>query len=89
VVSIAAACPAVYETLTNWKSIFTPPEKAIIPLMVPQEEYLKKATTLAGLSWSFFAAVGSSLGGLVLTLFGFQACFCKFVFTKMLWARRG
>ena len=55
--------------------LYEPCRSAIIPLLVPEEEYLKKATTLAGLCWSLFAAVGSSLGGLVLTLFGFKACF--------------
>ena len=58
--------------------LYEPCRSSIIPQMVPEENYLKKATTLAGLAWSIFAAVGSSLGGMVLTWFGFKACFCKF-----------
>ena len=61
--------------------LYEPCVSAILPQMVVDmphsDDYLKKATTLAGLSWSLFMAVGSSLGGLVLTLFGFRACFSK------------
>ena len=59
--------------------LYEPCRSAIIPLLVPEEDYLKKATTLAGLAWSIFTAVGSSLGGFVLTWFGFKACFCKYI----------
>lgn len=55
--------------------LYQPCRMALIPLLVPEEAYMKKATTMAELSWSVFAAVGSSLGGLVLTAFGFRTCF--------------
>ncbi|CAB9505976.1 Pfam:DUF894 [Seminavis robusta] len=59
--------------------LYEPCVSAILPLMVadmPQSDnYLKKATTIQGLSWSLFAAVGSALGGVVLTYLGFRACF--------------
>ena len=59
-------------------AIYDPIRQAIVPLLVPQEEYLKKATTLAGLAWSLMAAVGASLGGIVASLFGLSVCFSKF-----------
>jgi MFS family permease len=66
--------------------LYEPCVSSILPMMVADmprsDDYLKKATTLAGLSWSLFMAVGSSLGGLVLTMFGFRACFCKAMFLE-------
>lgn len=55
--------------------LYEPCRSAIISLLVTEENHLKKATTLAGLAWSIFTAVGSSLGGFVLTWLGFKACF--------------
>jgi len=45
-------------------------------LLVPSEEELKKATTMAGLAWSVMAAFGSATGGFLVTLLGLRACYC-------------
>ena len=55
--------------------MYEPCRSSMIPMMITDQEYLKKATTLSGLCWSVFAAVGSTLGGFALTALGFQACF--------------
>lgn len=57
--------------------LYEPCRSSIVPLLVPQEDYLKKAITVAGISWSAIAAFGSSLGGLLVMRFGFRTCFRK------------
>lgn len=59
-------------------ALYEPCRSSIIPLLVPQENYLKKATTLSSLAWSLMAAVGSSLGGIAVTSLGVRACFGTF-----------
>jgi len=56
--------------------LYEPSRSAIIPLLVPSEEELKKATTMAGLAWSVMAAFGSATGGFLVTLLGLRACYC-------------
>lgn len=57
--------------------LYEPCRSAIVPQMVKDANYLHKATTLSGVVWSTMAAVGSSLGGLLVASFGVSACFGK------------
>ena len=56
-------------------SIYDTVRRAIVPLLVPQEEYLQKATTMSGIVYSLMAAFGSSLGGIVASKYGVTTCF--------------
>jgi Na+/melibiose symporter-like transporter len=56
--------------------LYEPSRSAIIPLLVPEDEGLKQATTLAGLSYSCVAAFGSASGGIMVALFGIRTCYC-------------
>lgn len=56
-------------------AIFEPCRSSMLSLLVDDEEYLKKATTLTGLAWSLMAAIGAALGGFVVAAFGIRACF--------------
>lgn len=56
-------------------ALFEPCRSAMIPLLVTEEEYLKKATTLTGLAWSLMAAFGAGLGGFAVAALGIQYCF--------------
>jgi MFS family permease len=58
-------------------ALYEPCRGALLPLLVTDEEGLKNATTLSGLAWSLMAAVGASLGGVLVALFGWKFCFCK------------
>jgi MFS family permease len=55
--------------------LYEPCRSSFTPLLVSSEDELKKATTLTGLSWSVFAAVGSSLGGVIVSSMGLRTCF--------------
>jgi hypothetical protein len=59
--------------------LYEPSRSAIIPLMCPGNEEMKKATTLAGVAWSMIAAFGSAIGGLLVTLVGIHGCYSKCV----------
>ena len=52
-----------------------PARSALIPMLVTNEGYLKKALTLTELTWSIMACVGASTGGLVTEYLGINACF--------------
>jgi Na+/melibiose symporter-like transporter len=56
--------------------LYEPSRSAIIPLLVPEDEGLKQATTLAGLAYSCVAAFGSASGGIMVYLFGIRTCYC-------------
>jgi Na+/melibiose symporter-like transporter len=56
--------------------LYEPSRSAIIPLLVPEDEGLKQATTLAGLAYSGMAAFGSASGGILVSLFGIRTCYC-------------
>lgn len=60
---------------TSLMAMYQPSWSAIVPMMVDDDEYLKKATTLMGLAWSLMAALGSALGGAVLPIIGLRSCF--------------
>ena len=57
--------------------IYDPCRNAIVPQMVKDPNYLQKATTLSGVAWSTMAAIGSSLGGLLVASLGVSTCFGK------------
>jgi predicted MFS family arabinose efflux permease len=69
--------------------LYQPCCSSIIPLMVKNEQALKKATTLSGLAWSVMAAVGSASGGFVVAAFGIRNCFCKWTHTQVSLANTG
>lgn len=56
-------------------ALYEPARNAIVPLLVPDHEEMKKATTLAGLAWSVVAAMASALGGFMVGTIGIRACF--------------
>jgi len=57
--------------------MYEPSRSAIIPLLVPDGQGLKQATTLSVLAWSLCAAFGSASGGFLVSLFGIRTCYCK------------
>jgi Na+/melibiose symporter-like transporter len=57
--------------------LYEPSRSAIIPLLVPEDDGLKQATTLSGVAYSCVAAFGSASGGILVSVFGIRACFCK------------
>ena len=58
-------------------ALYEPVRTAIIPMLVTDEEGLRKANTLTGLSWSLMTAVGAAAGGFTTALLGAQDCFCE------------
>lgn len=58
-------------------ALYEPSMMSIIPLMVEDEHYLKKAVTLVEGLWSVMAGVGSAIGGLVVAYYGLKTCFGK------------
>jgi hypothetical protein len=56
-------------------AMYEPCRSSILPLMVKDDEDMKKATTLAELTWSAMTAIGSGLGGVLVAHIGIQACF--------------
>jgi MFS family permease len=57
--------------------LYEPSRSAITPLLVPEDEGLKQATTLSGVAYSCVAAFGSASGGILVSVFGIRTCFCK------------
>ena len=62
-------------------TLYEPCRNAILPLLVPESEAMKKATTLTGLAWSVTAAFGAAMGGIMVSLIGIRACFGTFFFS--------
>jgi hypothetical protein len=58
--------------------LYEPSRSAIVPLLVPEDEGLKQATTLSGVAYALVATFGSASGGLFVSLFGIRTCYCKF-----------
>lgn len=56
-------------------AIYEPCRSALVPMLITNEGYLKKALTFTGLTWSVMASVGASTGGLATEYFGINACF--------------
>ena len=57
------------------QALYEPCRSAILPLMVPDQEMQKKATTLIGLVWSSMGAFASGIGGYMVAVLGTQGCF--------------
>jgi membrane protein YqaA with SNARE-associated domain len=58
--------------------LYEPSRSAIVPLLVPEDEGLKQATTLSGVAYALVATFGSASGGLFVSLFGIRTCYSKF-----------
>jgi predicted MFS family arabinose efflux permease len=58
------------------EGLYEPIRSAIVPLLVPEDEGLKQATTLVGIAYSCGAAIGSASGGILVALFGIRTCYC-------------
>jgi len=56
-------------------ALYEPMRMSFIPLLVTNDEYLQKATTMTSLVWSVMAAFGAGIGGIVSAYVGVQACF--------------
>lgn len=56
-------------------SLYEPSRSSIVPLLAPQDAELQKATYLTGMAWSFIAAFGSAVGGLLVSILGIQFCY--------------
>ena len=75
-------------------AMYEPARSALIPMLIIDERYLKKALTMTGLAWSIMACVGASAGGLVTEYFGINKCFLIDIATYLLsavfiWRIRG
>ena len=57
------------------QALYEPCRGALMPLLVRDDEELKLATNLTGLAKSLMAALGATLGGLIVCYFGARACF--------------
>ena len=55
--------------------LYEPCRSSIIPMLVPDRRYLKKAMTLSGILWSTLKAIGSATGGVLVASVGFDGCF--------------
>jgi MFS family permease len=55
--------------------MYEPSRSSIIPLLVSNEEDMKKATTVTGIAWSTVAAFGCGIGGFLVGRLGLQACY--------------
>ena len=64
-------------------ALYEPARKSIAPMMVPEGNYLKKATTLAGVVWASMTAIGSLLGGIIVSRLGLSACFSEYKIFEM------
>ncbi|KAL7522845.1 hypothetical protein ACHAWX_007563 [Stephanocyclus meneghinianus] len=73
--SIPALYAATFCQMTV-AAIYEPCRSALVPMLITNEGYLKKALTLTGLTWSVMASVGASTGGLATESFGIDTCFC-------------
>ena len=59
-----------------FSGLYDPSRSALLPLLTKNDEaQMQKATILSGMAWSAVAALGSSLGGFIVSIIGLQACF--------------
>lgn len=59
-------------------ALYEPAATAMLPMIVPNEEYLKKATTLYEFASSIMATAGPALGGVGVAVLGIRACFSEY-----------
>mmetsp|Transcript_2402 Transcript_2402/g.3513 ORF Transcript_2402/g.3513 Transcript_2402/m.3513 type:complete len:467 (+) Transcript_2402:100-1500(+) len=64
-------------------AFYEPCRSSILPMLVPEDEFMKKANTLCGLAWSVMQAFGALLGGLSIALVGIKNCFVIDCFTYL------
>lgn len=56
--------------------LYQPSSASIVPMLVRDDNELKKATTLEGLVWSGMQAFGAAASGFVVDAVGVRTCFC-------------
>lgn len=71
---LAYLITALQQSVTG---LYEPCRISVTPMLVSCEDELKTVNTLLGLSWGLFGALGSSMGGMIVSRFGLRACFCK------------
>eukprot|EP00934_Nitzschia_sp_Nitz4_P007496 Nitzschia sp. Nitz4//scaffold66_size103028//80219//81667//NITZ4_004509-RA/size103028-processed-gene-0.13-mRNA-1//1//CDS//3329556383//7486//frame0 len=64
--------------------LYVPCHSSMIPQLISNDQELKKATTLEGLTWSAMQAFGAAASGIVVALLGVQMCFIIDGFTYLL-----
>lgn len=74
IIFIQSTIAAIYEPICN----------SIVPLLVPKDDELKKATTLSTLSWSSMQSIGTLTGGIIVSKLGMKACFLMDSITYLL-----
>eukprot|EP00547_Thalassionema_nitzschioides_P013503 CAMPEP_0194246582 /NCGR_PEP_ID=MMETSP0158-20130606/15211_1 /TAXON_ID=33649 /ORGANISM="Thalassionema nitzschioides, Strain L26-B" /LENGTH=475 /DNA_ID=CAMNT_0038982517 /DNA_START=24 /DNA_END=1448 /DNA_ORIENTATION=+ len=57
------------------QAFYDPVTRSIVPMLVSDVHDLKRATTLNGLAWAFFMAIGGIVAGKTEEYFGLQGCF--------------
>jgi MFS family permease len=55
-------------------AIYDPVRRSIIPLLVPQQDYLQKATTMSEIAFATMASAGATFGGITASTFGVSVC---------------
>ena len=76
-----AICLLANFLIETASGLYIPSNQAMLPQLFGEAgkngegEELKKATVLYGMSWSLMAAIGSSLGGVLVAMFGTKGCF--------------
>ena len=81
--SLAALYVATFCQMTV-AAMYEPARNSLVPMLVTNERYLKKALTLTGLTWSVMASVGASTGGLITEYAGINACVLIGIVTYLL-----
>lgn len=57
------------------QALYDPTTRSIVPMLVSDVADLKRATTVNGLAWAFFMAIGGIIAGETEVIFGLQGCF--------------
>ena len=57
---------------------YEPVTKSIVPMLVTNEEDLKRATTLQIIAWSAMLMLGGVVAGISASIFGVEICYSKF-----------
>lgn len=75
-------------------AMYVPARSAMVPMLISNEGYLKKALTIDELTWSVMASVGASTGGVVTECFGILTCFlidsCAYLMSALfIWRIKG
>jgi len=60
-------------------AIYEPVRQSMVPMLVEDDEFLKKAVSLSSLAWSVVAFLGAGFGGVIAAMLGVQACFGKYI----------